>query len=786
MTPIDPPGAKEFYAFGPFRVDPEKQLLLRGDDPVPITPKAFQILLALIRHGQEVVTKDDLMKAVWPETFVEEGNLSRTVFMLRKALGDSAQDRFILTIPGRGYRFAEQIRVMRVDPAEPRIDIAVATHSQTQVDVLVRRRTGWTTAAAVIAAVVVAAVGIAAVRWVRQPRPLLTAKDTLVLADFANMTGDPVFDVTLRQGLVVQFEQSPVLSVVSDQRIHQVLQLMRQPQNAPLMGERAREVCERAGAAGVVEGSIANLGTRYVLGLKARQCRTGDSLADEQAQAARKEEVLTVLSDMVRRFRERLGESLGSVQQHSTRLDEATTSSLEALRAYSAGSQAHAARGASASLPLFQRAVEIDPGFALAQAWVGRAYADLDQSDLAAASIERAWELRERTSEPERYFLTTLYQTLVIGNLEAARQTCETWAREYPRDARPHAALAGIVHKAAGRFEAGLAEAQRTVAANPDFAIGYYSLGTNHQYLGRLGEAEQALSAAAARGLDIDEFVMLAYELAFLKNDATRLEREAARGRARAGGETWMSAREAFVAAYSGHVRSARRLSDLAIAQARQAGQPERAGLWEAGAAVREALFGNRAEAERRAVATLELPHAREAEYGAALALSMVGNVARALPLVDDLARRFPEDSSMQFSALPVLRAQLALNRNEPEAALDVLQVASAHELGLARSTVSGLFGSLYPIYVRGEAYLLLRRGTEAAAQFQKIIDHRTIVASDPIGVLSRLQLGRAYALAGDRTGAKSAYDDFLALWREADGDIPVLEQARAERAQLR
>jgi DNA-binding winged helix-turn-helix (wHTH) protein len=309
MTPIDPPGAKELYAFGPFRVDPDKQLLLRGDDPVPLTPKAFQILLVLIRHGQEVVTKDDLMMAVWPDTFVEEGNVSRTIFMLRKALGDSAQDRFIITIPGRGYRFGEHIRVMRLE-ADRRIDIAVATHTAAQVDVEVRRRSGRMTASAVVAAVVVAAVGIAAIRWVWQPRRLLTEKDTLVLADFANTTGDPVFDVTLRQGLMVQFEQSPVLSVVSDQRIHQVLQLMRQPANTPLMGETAHEVCERAGAAGVVEGSIANLGTRYVLGLKARQCRTGDSLADEQAQAARKEEVLTVLSDMVRRFRERLGESL--------------------------------------------------------------------------------------------------------------------------------------------------------------------------------------------------------------------------------------------------------------------------------------------------------------------------------------------------------------------------------------------------------------------------------------------------------------------------------------------
>jgi DNA-binding winged helix-turn-helix (wHTH) protein/tetratricopeptide (TPR) repeat protein len=815
MTPNDLPSARELYEFGRFRVDPDKQLLLRGEEPVALTPKAFQILLVLIRHGQTVVTKDDLLKAVWPDTFVEEGNLSRNVFMLRKALGDAPHDRFIVTVPGKGYRFAEQVRVVFAgessaapgsyhdDAADdrdqrgatpssheasshnvPTTEIMVATHTRAQVDVNVHRQTIWPVVA--VALVLAMAVGVVAIRWRHGASVALTDKNTVVLAAFSNSTGDPVFDETLRQGIAVQLEQSPFLSLVSDQRIRHMLQLMQQPADVPLTGDVAREACERAGAAAFLEGSIASLGSQYVVGLKARDCRSGAILDDEQARAGRKEDVLQAVSTMVGTFRSRVGESFASVQQHSTRLDEATTPSLEALRAYSAGWDALAARGASASLPFFQRAIDIDPGFAMAHAWLGRAYADLDQSDRAAASLQHAWDLRDRTSESERYFVTTTYQTLVLGNIEAARQTGEAWARAYPRDARAKSLLAGMISKTAGRFEEAVAQAKHTVDADPDFAIGYYSLGVNNQYLGRLEDAERALTAAAARGLDIDEFVMLAYELAFLEGDPARLEREAARARSRPAGENWMAAREGFVAAYAGHLRAARILSDRAVAQARQAGQPERAGLWEAGAAVREALFGETNVAQQRARAALELSHDRETEYGAALAYVMGAETVRTQALIDDLQQRFPEDSSVQFSFLPVLRALIALDRHEPERALESLQVASPHELGVPRSTLSALFGALYPVYLRGNAYLALGRAADAEAEFRTIINHRTIVASDPIGALSHLQLARAFAASGDNRKAKAAYEDFFTLWKGADPDIPIFNQAKAEYAKLR
>jgi tetratricopeptide (TPR) repeat protein len=535
----------------------------------------------------------------------------------------------------------------------------------------------------------------------------------------------------------------------------------------------------------VVEGSIAMLGSQYVLGLQAKSCRTGDVLDEKQAQSARKEDVLDALSQMASKFRARVGESRITVEKYSTPLAEATTPSLEALKAYSAGWQVHAVHGASASMPLFRRATELDPEFAMAHASLGRIYADLDQSDLAASSIERSWRLRDRATEPEKFFLTANYETLVTGNLEAAQQTCDAWAQAYPRDARPHSMLAGMIHRSPGRYEKALSEARKAVELDPDFWAGYYSMGITNVYLGRLDEGQSALGAAVTRGLDSDEFIMLGYDIAFLKRDKVGMEREAARARARPGGENWMSAREAFVAAYSGHLQDTRNISRRAIVQAQQAGQPERASLWEAGAAVREALFGNGTAATERALAALSHSHDREVEYGAALALSISGDSSRAQFLADDMQKRFPVDSSVRFSYLPTLRALLALNRAEPGVALEQLQIAVPHELGVPRSSNSGLFGALYPIYIRGQAYLAAHQGQEAAVEFQRILDHPGIVINDPIAALAHLQLGRAYALSGDKTKSRSSYEDFLTLWKDADPDIPILKQAKAEYSRM-
>ena len=778
MSQSESPKLKELYEFGPFRVDPEKEILLRVGEPVPLTPKTFQILLVLVRHSQEVVTKDDLMKAVWPDTFVEEANLSRNIFMLRKALGETPQDhRYIVTVPGRGYRLAEDVQLV----PEQELSIVAADHTKVQVQVEETKPWVWIS----LSSILLIAVAVGTLWFFRHPRTLLPNRDTVVLADFANSTGDPVFDSTLRQGLAVQLEQSPFLGVISEQRINHTLRLMGRSADARLTPELAREVCERTGSAVVLEGSISSLGSEYVVGLRARSCHTGDVLDDELVQATKKEDVLNALTRVATGFRARAGESLSSIEKHNTPLAEATTDSLEALEIYTAAWRAHYANGAIAALPLFQRATQIDPKFAMAHAALGRMYADLDESDLASASISRAWQLRDRTTDPEKFFIAANYEMLVTGNLEKARQGCESWARTYPRDPLPHTLLSGYISKSSGQYQSGADQARKAIELDPDFAIAYYNLAVNQAYLDRVEEAENTLSQAGGRGLEIDEFIMLEYDLAFLRGDHTAMTRQAARARERSGGENWIANKEAFADTYFGHMQKARNLTSRAVAQAQHAGQQERAALWEAGAAVREALFGNPVEAKKRAIAALHLHRDRETEYGAAFALALSGDVSRAQELVDDLAKRFPQDTAVQFSYLPVLRAQLTLVQGNASQAIEDLQTAGSYELGVPRSSIHALFGALYPVYVRGEAYLAAGRGAEAAAEFEEILQHRGTVISDPVGALAHLQLARAFALSGDKRKADSAYQDFLTLWKDADPDIPIYKQAKAEYGKL-
>ena len=765
----------ELYEFGPFRVDPGKEMLLRAGEPVPLTPKTFQVLLVLVRHSQELVTKDDLLKAVWPDTFVEEANLSRNIFMLRKALGESPKDhRYIVTVPGRGYRLAENVHLL----PEQELSVVAAEHTKVEVQVVETR--SWARFA--VGAVLLLVVGFGAWRFFPRRKPILTAKDTVVVADFANSTGDRVFDGTMRQGLAVQLEQSPFLSLVSEQRIRQTLRMMDRPADTALTPELARDVCARTGSAAVLEGSIALVGSRYILGLRAKNCRTGDVLAEEQEQAAKKEDVLNALGVMTSRIRKRVGESLNTIEEHNTPLAVATTSSLEALEAYSAALKAHGSSGALASSALFKRATELDPHFAMAFAFLGRSYADLDASDLAAENLSRAWELREHASDREKFFITANYEVLQTGNLEQALQTCETWARTYPRDPLPHLIMSGFPNKVRGRYERAIAEASQAIALDPDFPIGYYNLAVNHAYLNQLEEAEAALRRGTARGLEIDEYLMLEYDLAFLKGDQAAMERVAARARERSGAENWIANKEAFALAYSGRLQEARNMTRRSVEEAQQAGQRERAGLWEAGSALREAFFGNVSEARKRAAAALALTKNRESEYGAAFGLALAGDTRGAQNLADDLQRRFPEDTAVRFSYLPSLRAQLALDRGDATGALQMLQSAEPYELGVARSV---LFGALYPVYVRGSAYMAAGKGGEAAKEFEKVVQHRGIVVSDPMGAIALLQLARAYGLAGDAAKARAAYENFLRLWKDADPDIPVLRQATAEHTKL-
>jgi DNA-binding winged helix-turn-helix (wHTH) protein/tetratricopeptide (TPR) repeat protein len=767
------PKKKELYEFGPFRVDPEKETVVRAGELVSITPKTFQILLVLIRNSREIVTKDDLMKTVWPDTFVEEANLSRNIFMLRKALGETAQDhRYIVTIPGQGYRLAEDVRLV----PEQELTLVAASHSLVKVEVKETKPWWWIAAAAVL----LAAAGVGVWRYISLRRAVLSATDTVVLADFVNATGDAVFDETLRRGLAIQLEQSPFLSLISDQRIQHTLRLMGRPANARLTPEVARGICERTGSAAVLDGSIAPIGSQYVLELRAKSCRSGEILDQEQMQAAKKDAVLNALGQMASRFRKRVGESLTTITQRNTPLAEATTPSLEALEAYSTGWKLHTTTGTMAALSFMQRAVEIDPNFALAHSTLGREYANLDEFGLSLESTTRAWQLREHTSDREKFFIDANYQILATRNLEQARQTCEAWARAYPRDPVPFTMLAGFPSKGEGRYEQAVAAARKAVELDPDFTMGYYNLAVNNAYLGRFDEAENTLRRAAGRGLEVDEFLMLQYDIAFFKGDTAGMAQAAAKARERSGADTWVSDKEASALAYSGHLHKARVLTQQAIDRGIQGAEPERAALWQAGASLREAWFGNAVEARRNANEALKLSNNSEVEYGAAFALAIVGD-SRAQALANDLEKRFPENTVVRFSYLPAIRARIALNQRDTNSAIDILQVAAPYELGATHE----LLGALYPVYMRGEVLLAAGQGAQATVEFQKILDHRGIVVSDPIGALAPLQMARALALSGDKIKSKAAYEDFFTLWKDADHDIPLLARAKSEYANL-
>ena len=640
-----------------------------------------------------------------------------------------------------------------------------------------RRKTIWTTAAAIATLVT------AYVFFNRTPK--LTDKDTVILAEFANNTGDPVFDGTLRQGLAIELEQSPFISLVSEDRIQRTLRLMERPVNARLTFELAREICERTGSTAVLDGSITHLGNKYVLGLRARNCRTGDVLDDEQAQAGRKEDVLTALSQMANKLRGRLGESLAKIHEHSVPLAEATTSSLEASKAFSMGLSVLNSTGHRAAVPLLKRATEIDPGFAAAYAWLGRAYGGIGEADLSAEATRKAWQLRDRASDQERFYIDFSYYRFVTGDLEKAMQACELWAQTYPRDPLPHGFLGSSASTALGKYERATEENDRLIALNPDHSMGYANLASDYIYRDLLPQAENTLERAAARKLEIPDFLGHRYLIAFLKGDEPEMERLARLAEENPELEDWMRDKEASVLAYSGQLQRARRMSRHAIELARLKDRQEAAAQQEAGAAVREVLFGNIPEGRRLAASAHRFARGKEARYGAALALALSENSSQSEELTGDLAKRFPEDTTVKFSYLPALRGALALNRGEPSKAIDLLQAASPYELGYLSANSIGFGGSLYPIYIRGEAYLKARRGFEAAAEFQKILDHRGIVFADPIGALAHLQLGRAFVLAGDTAKARTAYQDFLALWKGADPGIPILKQAKAEYAEL-
>ena len=629
------------------------------------------------------------------------------------------------------------------------------------------RRVPWIAGALVVMMAVVAGYF-----FFRRPAKL-TEKDTVVLADFANFTGDAVFDGTLRQGLAVQLEQSPFLSLVSEQQIQRTLRMMDQSPDAKLTREIASQVCVRTGSAAVLDGSIAQIGTQYSLIFKAVNCLSGESLASTEAEASDKNHILDALSKAATAMRRRLGESQNTVQKFDTPLEQATTPSLEALKAYSTGTMMFWGKGEhAAAVPFFQRAIILDPNFSMAYAVLGTVYDVLGQSSLAIENAKKAYELRDAVSDLEKFYIDSHYYDVVIGNIEKSRQVYELWAQTYPRNQGARNNL-GVIYRSLGQYDQSLSEFREGLRVAPESALSYFNLVNAYLALGRLEEAQATFEQAEAKKLDSPWLRIFRYQLAFLQNDAIGMERQVAWSLGKPGVEDMFLNLEAVTAAYFGHIRKAREFSRQAVDSAERAEQKETAATYEADAALREALFGNATEAQHRAMASLQLSTGPDVQYQTALALAFAGEEVRAEHLANDLGRQYRENIRVQFKRLPTIHALLALDRKDIAKAIELLQSAPYEG------------GDFFPVYVRGEAYLAAHRGSEATAEFQKILDHPGVLANDPICALSHLGLARGYAISRDTAKARVAYNDFLTLWKDADPDIPILKEAKAEYARL-
>ena len=639
----------------------------------------------------------------------------------------------------------------------------------------------WKPVAATVLALIVLAVGGLYLRSRLTAHSakaaLLTEKDSVLPADFDNKTGDPVFDDALKQALTIELSQSPFLNIVSDRKIEETLKLMGQPAAQPITAKLAQEVCIRTGSKATVLGSISNLGGQYVIGLNAISCESGDTLASEQETAANKRDVLETLGKAAGNLRTKLGESLAMVEKFDVPV-EATTPSLEALKAYSMGGRTAIRAGDAEAIPFYKHAVELDPNFALAYAALGATYFNLNQADLAAENATRAYKLRNRVSERERYRISATYYHAVTGELEKAIEEYQLWSKSYPRDDTPHLNL-GVIYQQLGQYDKSLVETKESLGLKPT-TTGYGNLSFDYIALNRLDDAEKVLREAQAAGFDGLYLRGNLYLLAFRRGDRKGMEQQLAWAAGRAGDEDTMLSGQADTEAYYGSLLRARDYSRRALESAVRAGSKETAALWQAAAGLREAEFGNTAAARQNAEAALSLQPGRDVKLLAALTLARAGDTARAKRLVEELEKTSSTDTMLKLYCLPTIHGAIEIGRNNPSQGIQGLEAALPYELG---GTLA--FPYLYPVWMRGQAYLAAHNGVAAATEFQKLIDHPGIVVNQPVGSLAHLGLGRAYALTGDNVKARASYENFLALWKDADPGIPVLIAAKSEYAKL-
>lgn len=787
--------------FGVFELDAESGELRKAGVSLKIHPQPLRVLTLLAERPGQIVTREEIQQRLWGDnTFVDyERGINFCVNQIRGALGDDAESpRYVETLPRRGYRFIASVTLtasarhpIPITNVSVRDDSsAVAAGSgaglastrdihvvPSLVPAIPQASSSRRTATVVILALSVMAILAAGTFLYFHRPPKLTEKDTVVLADFSNTTGDPVFDDALKQALAVELAQSPFLNVLSEQKVGDTLKLMGRSPDSRLTPEIALQLCQRAGSKAYLRGSIASLGSQYVIGLDAVNCRTGDSMSKEQVTANQKEQVLKALASAATTLRKTVGESLATVEKFDMPIEQATTPSLEALKAYSLGRKAVMRDGdPAAGVVWFKQAIQLDPNFATAYATLANAYAKLGEDSLATENAAKAYDLRGQVSEREKFLIETHYHYLVTGDLKTASQVYELWALTYPRDGMAAANL-GAVYRLLGQPEKRLATNLKAFGLDQQDAASYSSIAESYLGLDRLEDARAELKEAEAKNLDSYRLRLASYNLAFVVNDAAGMAQQLKWAINRPGVEDTFLNGEATTAAYHGQMEKARGLCQRAAESALQNDKREMAAGYQLGLSSIEGDFGNRYRARQGVAASLSLASGYDAQSYAPAILARAGDSARAEKMANKLAGDYPRDTIVNSMLLPVIRASIQIDRNDPAGAVKFLETVLPYELGDA--------DALHSAYLRGLAYLQLRQASEAAVEFQKILDHRGIVLNSPIGALAHLQLARAYTMQGDTAKARAAYQDFLTLWKDADPDIPILIAAKSEYAKL-
>ena len=774
--------------FGPFEIDALAGRLLKSGIPIKLQPQPFRVLLLLLQNPGHVISREEIRRHLWGvSTFVDfERGINLSINQIRAALCDNAEKpRYIETLPRVGYRFIAKLEPSNGASAHtadkpPRSAIHVVVPIERATSVTSGKSVWWRRGALYGLPVLLAMLAAASVfLYIRRPPPL-TEKDALVLADFTNRTGDPIFDEILKEALAIELDQSPFLNIFPENGVRETLRYMSRSPDEKITPEIAREICARRGIKAMLTGSISKLGRNYAIALEARNCQTGEALAQQRVESEGKEHVLRELSRAASNLRAQLGESVKSLQKFSAPLEQATTNSLEALQAYTLGRQRQS-QGADVwdVVTYFKRATELDPNFAMANAALGDLYSGgvaMSKDDLSTEYLTRAFNLRDSVSEREKLYLAALYYEDAARELDKAVESYELWKWTYPRDAQPYSDLAGVFNEL-GRYQNAVDNAKQAIFLRPDHNFAYQRLATAYFSLNRWSEAKAICEDSVAKKLDGPNTHWRLYTIAFIEDDSSAMERELEWAKKR-GDTTRPMFYHALQAGYWGKLKQSTVLFEQTVQDRRAAHDSDGAALATVQLAVINAILGYGKLAREQALASE--PDLRTDKELVALALALTGNSARAQQQLAAVEKRFPQDTRLHNLRAPSVQAIIELSRNHAKQALELLKSAVPYELG----TDSSGWG-LLPIYLRGQAHLQLRAGNEAAIEFQRILDHRGVAPFSPLHALALLGLARSHALGHDRTKSLSEYREFLEVWRDADPEIPILVRAKAEYRRL-